>query len=120
VTTLAEEWPLLRARLAAASRTASPAPDGSIGAVTFHAAPTMPRRPTKTATSDRGPLNEGQGCLMNSPAEPDDRPESHNVSVDEQLAREGGCAQVHLASGRTCSLEHGHSGSCNFVLREQV
>ena len=76
--------------------------------------------PDKTATSDRGSLNEGQGCLMNSPAEPDDRPESHNVSVDEQLAREGGCAQVHLASGRTCSLEHGHSASCNFVLREQV
>jgi hypothetical protein len=70
--------------------------------------------------SDRGPLKEGQGCLMNSPAQPDDRPDSHNVSVDEQLAREGGCAQVHLASGRTCSLEHGHNGSCNFVLRDQM
>jgi hypothetical protein len=103
-------------RLTAASRTASPGPDGSIGAVTFRAAPTA----VPDQDSDRGPLNEWQGCLTNSPAEPEDRPESHNVSVDEQLAREGGCAQVHLASGRTCSLEHGHSGSCNFVLRERV
>jgi hypothetical protein len=48
----------------------------------------------------------------------DDLPEAHNASVDEDLARTGGCAQVHLASGRTCTLRHGHEGSCYFVSRD--
>jgi hypothetical protein len=52
---------------------------------------------------------------MNVPARPDDRQELHNASVDEQVARAGGCAQVHLATGRTCTLKQGHEGSCDFV-----
>ena len=52
---------------------------------------------------------------MNSPAQPNDRQELHNASVDEDVAKGGGCGQVHLASGRTCTLEQGHGGSCRFV-----
>jgi hypothetical protein len=52
---------------------------------------------------------------MSSPDPPDDRREVHNASVDEQVAEAGGCAQVHLATGRICTLEHGHAGSCRFA-----
>jgi hypothetical protein len=41
--------------------------------------------------------------------------EMHNASVDEDAAREGECAQVHLATGRMCTLPHGHEGSCEFI-----
>jgi hypothetical protein len=57
---------------------------------------------------------------MNGPAEPDDRQELHNASVDEQVAKAGHCAQVHLATGRTCTLRHGHKGSCQFVPHDRV
>ena len=49
-----------------------------------------------------------------------DRREVHNASVNELIAREGGCAQVHLATGRTCQLEYGHRGSCQFVPYDQL
>jgi len=39
----------------------------------------------------------------------------HNASVDEDAAREGECAQVHLPTGRTCTLPHGHERSCEFI-----
>ena len=35
---------------------------------------------------------------------PDDRPEVHNISVDDQFAETGACSQVHLPTGRTCTL----------------
>ena len=38
----------------------------------------------------------------------------HNASVDEDAARQGGCAQVHLPTGRMCMLRHGHNRSCDF------
>lgn len=38
----------------------------------------------------------------------------HNASVDEDAARLGGCAQVHLPTGRMCTLPHGHLTSCDF------
>ena len=57
---------------------------------------------------------------MNAPAHPDERQELHNASVDEEVARTGGCAQVHLPTGRTCALEHGHEGSCHFVAHDQL
>lgn len=38
----------------------------------------------------------------------------HNASVDEEAARQGGCAQVHLPTGRMCTSRHGHNGSCEF------
>lgn len=48
------------------------------------------------------------------------RPEIHNADVDEQIAETGACGQVHLPTGRTCTLEHRHEGSCDFVAREQA
>jgi hypothetical protein len=51
---------------------------------------------------------------------PDDRPEVHNISVDDQLAETGACSQVHLPTGRTCTLEHRHPGSCDFVARQDL
>ncbi len=51
---------------------------------------------------------------------PDDRPEAHNSGVDEKVAETGACAQVHLPSGRTCTLRHRHQGACDFVPRPEV
>lgn len=44
----------------------------------------------------------------------------HNASVDEDAARQGGCAQVHLPTGRMCNLRHGHTTSCDFIPAEQA
>ena len=44
-----------------------------------------------------------------------DTSEMHNASVDEDAARQGACAQVHLPTGRMCILPHGHPGSCHFI-----
>ena len=51
---------------------------------------------------------------------PDDRLEIHNTSVDDQLAGTGACSQVHLQTGRTCTRQHRHHGSCDFVARQDV
>lgn len=53
-------------------------------------------------------------------ASPDYRPEVHNSDVDETVAETGACGQVHLQSGRTCTLEHRHQGSCDFVAYQRV
>ena len=47
-----------------------------------------------------------------------DPPRLHNTSIDEDVAREGGCAQVHLPTGGMCTLRHGHEGSCEFISAE--
>jgi hypothetical protein len=52
---------------------------------------------------------------MDRPPIPAERRDAHNVSVDEGVSRDGGCGQVHLPTGRTCTLGHGHPGSCDFV-----
>jgi hypothetical protein len=52
--------------------------------------------------------------------QPADRPFVHNASVDEAFAVRGACGQTHLASGRTCVLPHGHTGSCEFVPRDRA
>ena len=49
-----------------------------------------------------------------------DRREAHNASVDEDAAEEGAYAQVHLPTGRTCTLHYDHEGSCDFVAPDQV
>jgi hypothetical protein len=49
-----------------------------------------------------------------------ERREAHNASVDEGLAAEGACAQVHLPTGRICTLRHNHEGSCDFVAPNRV
>ena len=47
-------------------------------------------------------------------------PEVHNSAIDKAAALQGGCAQVHLPSGRTCTLRNGHAGSCEFTSPEEV
>lgn len=37
-----------------------------------------------------------------------------NIHVREDLARAGRCANVHLATGRTCLLPLRHHGPCEF------
>jgi hypothetical protein len=44
-----------------------------------------------------------------------DTSEMHNASVNEEAARQGACAQVHLPTGRMCTLPHGHRTSCDFL-----
>jgi hypothetical protein len=51
---------------------------------------------------------------------PEDRIDLHNPSVDEGVASRGACAEVHLPTGRTCTREYGHDGSCDFVPRDRV
>jgi len=57
---------------------------------------------------------------MQAPDQPESSRESHNVSMDETVAEAGGCAQVHLPTGRTCALQHGHDGTCQFVAPDRV
>ncbi|RYV51303.1 hypothetical protein [Pengzhenrongella frigida] len=45
---------------------------------------------------------------------------AHNVSVDEGRRHAGVCAQLHLPTGRMCTLPHGHPDSCEFVAPDQV
>lgn len=47
-------------------------------------------------------------------------PSVHNAAVDEAAALLGGCAQVHLPSGRMCTMRNGHAGSCEFTPAELV
>ena len=47
-----------------------------------------------------------------------DTAEMHNASVDEDAARKGACAQVHLPTGRMCILPRGHRESCDFIPAE--
>ena len=51
---------------------------------------------------------------------PDSTPAMHNASVDEAAAMQGECAQVHLPTGRRCTLPHGHRGSCDFIWADLV
>lgn len=59
------------------------------------------------ATSASGPRSEAV-------------PEVHNSAIDEAAALQGGCGQVHLPSGRMCTLRNGHAGSCEFSPAEEV
>jgi len=49
-----------------------------------------------------------------------DQPDAHNAAVDADRRSRGACAQVHLQTGRICTLRHGHSASCEFVLPGQA
>jgi hypothetical protein len=42
-------------------------------------------------------------------------PDMSSTHVREDVAKAGRCANVHLATGRTCTLPKRHPGSCNFV-----
>lgn len=43
------------------------------------------------------------------------RPDLNSLHVREDVARAGRCANVHLPTGRTCTLPARHPGSCQFV-----
>ena len=47
-------------------------------------------------------------------------PAVHYAAIDETAALLGGCAQVHLPSGRMCTMRNGHAGSCQFTPAELV
>ncbi|MCW2611817.1 MAG: hypothetical protein QOC93_1806 [Actinomycetota bacterium] len=57
---------------------------------------------------------------MRSTLRPEQRQDLHNPAVDEDAARHGACAGVHLQTGRMCTLENGHPGSCDFVARDEL
>ena len=46
---------------------------------------------------------------------PQDMSSTHVTHVREDVAMAGRCANVHLPTGRTCTLPARHPGSCNFV-----
>jgi hypothetical protein len=48
------------------------------------------------------------------------RSAAHNASVDERRRNAGVCAQLHLPTGRMCTLPHGHAGSCEFIAPDKV
>ncbi|MCU1512016.1 MAG: hypothetical protein JWM01_479 [Arthrobacter sp.] len=43
------------------------------------------------------------------------RPDLSSTHVREDVALAGHCANVHLPTGRTCTLPVRHPGSCRFV-----
>ena len=47
-----------------------------------------------------------------------DRLGASNVSVDQELARAGGCGFIHLDTGRVCQLARSHPESRKFGLRD--
>lgn len=44
----------------------------------------------------------------------------HNSTVEESFAQAGTCGQVHLASGRVCTLAQRHPGGCDFAPRPEA
>ncbi|MCX6498726.1 MAG: hypothetical protein NTU93_07980 [Arthrobacter sp.] len=44
-----------------------------------------------------------------------DASSTHVPHVREDVAMAGRCANVHLPTGRTCTLPVRHPGACNFV-----
>jgi hypothetical protein len=46
-----------------------------------------------------------------------DRPEMHNIEVDEAFAGQHLCGNLHLPSGRVCLLQERHRGGCQFTAR---
>ena len=48
------------------------------------------------------------------------RPDLSSLHVREDVAMAGCCANVHLPTGRTCTLPKRHAGSCQFVGPEEA
>jgi len=46
-----------------------------------------------------------------------ERLELHNIDVDEALAGQHLCGNLHLPSGRVCLLPERHRGGCQFTAR---
>ena len=51
---------------------------------------------------------------------PQEMSSTHVTHVREDVAMAGRCANVHLPTGRTCTLPVRHPGSCNFVGAEDA
>ncbi|MCU1532715.1 MAG: hypothetical protein JWO49_2286 [Arthrobacter sp.] len=49
-----------------------------------------------------------------------ERPDLRSPHVREDVAMAGHCANVHLPTGRTCTLPARHPGSCHFVAPEDA
>jgi hypothetical protein len=49
------------------------------------------------------------------PVSSGERPDLRSFHVREDVAMEGRCGNLHLATGRTCILPERHPGSCDFV-----
>jgi len=49
-----------------------------------------------------------------------ERPDLRTLHVREDVAMVGRCANVHLPTGRTCTLPARHPGSCHFVAPEEA
>ncbi len=45
----------------------------------------------------------------------DERPDLTSTHVDEDIAMAGRCGNIHVPSGRICTLPERHRGSCHFV-----
>ncbi|QYF91512.1 hypothetical protein KY499_13990 [Arthrobacter sp. PAMC25284] len=45
----------------------------------------------------------------------EERPDLPSSHVSEAVAMSGRCGNIHLPSGRTCTLTERHDGSCEFV-----
>lgn len=48
------------------------------------------------------------------------RSDLRNLHVREDIALAGRCGNVHLATGRICTLPARHSGPCQFVAPEEA
>lgn len=68
-----------------------------------------------------GDVESGSGSKMTNRVFGVHRLDLHNVSVDDELAvKLGCCGQIHLATGRRCTLPQHHAGSCRFVSCDEV
>ncbi len=79
---------------------------------------TSRRLPVPTVPSPRwGPYPTGSTRPRSAVPRPRSEPrlDLHNTAVDQDLAREGRCGQVHLPTGGTCPLPARHRGSCSFA-----
>ncbi|MGO4119672.1 hypothetical protein [Arthrobacter sp. YAF16] len=53
-------------------------------------------------------------------ASPHELSSTHVTHVREDVAMAGRCANVHLPTGRTCTLPVRHPGACSFVGPEEA
>jgi hypothetical protein len=60
--------------------------------------------PERTATGSPPPYGNNEAP-----------PDISSTHVREDVAQAGRCANVHLPTGRTCTLPKRHPGSCDFV-----
>lgn len=54
------------------------------------------------------------------PVDARNRPDLHNVEVDEEIAGAGACGYEVLRTGCVCPLPPRHPGPCAFVPRPQA